>query len=130
MSVRTFRKAADFPQNIRQALREGQEPVLAFSVHPFYRGKKAAFFQQGMQTPRTHEIYISMEDADWTQGTTADHAVFVTGCGSMKDGETLVIKDSNLESPWLVASINVLVPPSADKNVWVLLCNAELKHGA
>lgn len=67
MSVRTFRQAADFPQNIRQALREGQEPVLAFSVHPFYRGKKAAFFQQGMQTPRTHEIYISMEDADWTQ---------------------------------------------------------------
>lgn len=48
----------------------------------------------------------------------------------MKDGETLVIKDSNLESPWLVASINVLVPPSVDKKVWVLLCNAELKHGA
>jgi hypothetical protein len=115
MSVRTFRQAADFAQNICQALREGQEPVLAFSVDPFYYGKKTAAFEQEKQTPSAQAIYISMEDVDWTQGTTAAHAV-VIGSGSMKDGETpLVIKDSNLESPWFVASINVLVPPSVDK---------------
>jgi hypothetical protein len=132
MSVRVFKNTDGFAQNIRQALDEGQEPVLSFSSRPVYDGKQAAAFQLLSEETEqsfkksTQEICISKQDVDWTQGTEADHAV-VIGSGSMQGGEKLVIKDSNCARPWFASSIDVLVPPSLDgKKVRLLLHRTNL----
>ncbi len=114
MSVRFFKDTADFAENIRQALREGQEPVLGLDVHPFYRGKRRDDFRQ-LRAGHSQRIYITKEDANWDVGTIFSHAV-VIGSKSMKVGEELAstkleIKDSNWNEAWWVESINVLVPP-------------------
>ena len=136
MSVREFKKVADFAQNIRRALDEGQEPVLCCAVDSVYSGRQSErLLAEGKET-----IHITKEDVDWTKGMNATHCV-VIGSESMKDGEKLVIKDSNFDLTWTVASIDVLVPPLLDKDmvrvslraafysiVWALLiCDSSLQ---
>jgi hypothetical protein len=132
MSVINFKNTVVFAQNIRQALDEGQEPVLGFSSLPVYYGKQAAAFKRlAEETEQSfkksiQEICISKEDVDWTNCTEADHVV-VIGSGSMQGGEKLVIKDSNYATPWFASSIDVLVPPSLDgKKVRLLLRRTNL----
>jgi hypothetical protein len=109
MSVRFFKYTADFAENIRQALREGQEPVLSLYVDPFYEGNRRNDFLL-LGTGHSQRLYITKEDANWDVGTVGGHAV-VIGSKSMKVGEELAIKDSNFEEAWWVESSNVLVPP-------------------
>jgi hypothetical protein len=112
MSVRFFKNKADFAENIRQALREGQEPVLDFDVLPFYSGKQNEALKQLGARHTSQQLYITSEDADWDarSGDLSGHAV-VIGSKSMQVGEELAIKDSNYQEAWWVASIDVLFPP-------------------
>lgn len=111
MCVREFKKVADFAQNIRHALDEGQEPVLCCAIDCVYSGRQSErLLGEGHET-----IHVTKDDVDWTKGMDATHCV-VIGSESMKDGAKLVIKDSNFDLTWTVASIDVLVPPLLDKD--------------
>lgn len=112
MSVRFLKDTADCAENIRQALREGQEPVLSLDVNPFYEGKRRNNLLQ-LGTGHSQRLYITKEDAKRDAGTIGAHAVVIDS-KNMKVGEELAIKDSNnFEEAWWVESINVLFPRNA-----------------
>jgi hypothetical protein len=100
-SVTEFKKADDFAENIRDALDEGQEPALSFAHDAVYSDR---------QSRGKLSIHITKDDVDWTKGMNHTHCI-VIGSENIRGGEQLVIKDSNFDFTWTVASIDVLVPP-------------------
>jgi hypothetical protein len=122
-----YKTSAEFKESIQGALQCGQEPVLSFCKCPFHASPAASKKIRSAQTDKGAAHIIQIQDVDWRNALKqlANHAV-VIGMRSL-GSEVLHIKDSNCESPWCVASVDVMIPPD---QVRVLLCSAAWRASA
>ena len=106
-----YKTSAEFKKSIQGALQCGQEPALSLSSDPFYASPAARKIIESAQTDKGTAHIIRIQDVDWRTASkqSPDHAV-VIGMRSL-GSEVLHIKDSNFESPWCVASFDVMIPP-------------------
>jgi hypothetical protein len=126
-----YKTSAEFKTSVQGALQCGQEPVLSFCNRPFRASPAASKKITSAQTDKGAAHIIQIQDVDWqnaskqSAGLHHNHAA-VIGMRSL-GSEVLHIKDSNFESPWCVASFDVMIPPD---QVRVLFSSAAWRASA